>query len=73
MPKIAIVIDGEITIHACGEGVGGDFDTLCGIDANDPTIGHTGTAPMPKGGKIDCKSCHNVWLAAKCVRKTDFK
>ena len=38
---IGVKIDGEVSWHAERDD-GIDYDTLCGIDSNDPSIGHQG-------------------------------
>lgn len=70
---IGVVIDGETSWHAANSGPT-DYDTLCGLDANDPTIGHTGLVKWQRGQKITCAVCHGIWsgLAALRLRKSDF-
>lgn len=68
---VALKIDGEIQIHAAGDGFG-DYDSLCGIDADDPKVGHEGYAELPKKAKIDCAACYSHFLSAKTLRKSDF-
>lgn len=49
-----------------------DYDTLCGIDADDPRIGHFGKEPSNK--KITCEACRAIWrgtLALK-LKEKDF-
>ena len=67
---VAILIDGEITIHA--DRAAGNYDTLCGLDGNDPGIGHT-AAECPKGSKINCSDCWAIWQAAQGLRARDFE
>jgi hypothetical protein len=41
--RVAVKTSEGITVHCrCGYG---DYDTLCGIDSNDPAIGHLGVVP----------------------------
>lgn len=73
MPKaVGVVMDGEISWHA--PGVFDDYSTLCGIDANDPSIGHQGTREPKQGQKVDCQVCKTIWtntMALK-MRGSDF-
>lgn len=59
--------DEGVSFHASN--ADGDFDTLCGIDFNDPGIGHYGAETAPRGSKIDCPSCKNIIRHAKKYRK----
>lgn len=68
---VGVMIDGEVSWHAPASGAG-DYDTLCGIDANDPEIGHAGTVEPKRGRKIECASCRGIWEAARPLRATDF-
>jgi hypothetical protein len=68
---IAIKIDDTITVHAAGD-AGGGYDSLCGIDANDPAIGHS-EVDVPRGAKIDCDICKGHFLQWKSLRKSDFE
>jgi len=54
--------DFETTVewHAAPAG-GGDYDTLCGVDANDPTMGHHGIVEAKSGQKINCRQCKEIW------------
>lgn len=67
------LVDGEIVdeFHAPPAG---DFDTLCGVDANDdhPLVGTMGFCKVSKGQKIDCAQCYSIWVAAREVRKSEF-
>jgi hypothetical protein len=70
---IGVVIDGETQWHA--RGVFDDYDTLCGIDSNDPAIGHQGTMEPLRGQKIDCITCKTIWsnTVALKLRSSDFE
>ena len=59
--------------HAPGV-FGPDYDTLCGIDANDPTIGHEGLVTAKRGQKITCMNCKMIWqgVVAMNLRKASF-
>lgn len=52
---IAVRTEEGVSIHA--DHYNGTYDTLCGMDANDPNIGHLGTVDLPKHAKLDCPSC----------------
>lgn len=56
---IGVDIDGEVVWHA--RGVVSDHDTLCGLDSNDPDIGHNGTVEAKRGQKITCSTCYSIW------------
>lgn len=71
---VGVDIDGEVTWHAQNRGGGPDYVTLCGLDPDDPSIGHNGTVPAQRGQKIDCPQCRAVWQAVALLklRTTDF-
>lgn len=71
---VGVLIDGEQTWHAGPVGVS-DYDTLCGIDANDSKVGHQGLIATPDGQKITCAMCHTVWrqTISLRLRETDFE
>jgi hypothetical protein len=69
--RVAVKTAEGIIVHCrCGYG---DYDTLCGIDSNDPAIGHFGTVPVAINTKIDCSACKSIFAAAKSYRLSDFK
>jgi hypothetical protein len=70
---VGVTIDDKVEWHAPGVG-GSDHDTLCGIDANDPAIGHTGVVSATRGQKIDCEQCRAIWqdVMALKLRRRDF-
>ena len=69
---VGVLICGETTWHAAG--VVSDYDTLCGIDANDPGLGFDGLVEAHKGQKITCAECKTVWLRMQALRlrSSDF-
>jgi hypothetical protein len=71
---IGVVIDGETSWHAANVGTGPDYATLCGIDPDDPAIGHTGTVEPKRGQKITCQECFNAWrgVVDLALRQSDF-
>lgn len=52
---VAVRTDDGVSIHA--EHSNGTYDTLCGIDADDPKIGHFGVVDLPAKAKMDCQAC----------------
>lgn len=70
---VGVMIDGQKTVHA--PNVGGSYDTLCGIDADDPKIGHGGKFEPHHTEFIDCETCYSIWkgLVAMGLRLKDFK
>jgi hypothetical protein len=53
----------------------GDYDTLCGLDANDPAIGHAGLVTAKRGQKVTCEQCKGLWegLTALRLRASNFE
>jgi hypothetical protein len=51
---------GEVEWHA--PGVVQDYDTLCGLDANEPGEGLHGTIVAPRGQKITCAECASIFV-----------
>lgn len=70
---IGVVIDGETGWHAVNVS-GTDYATLCGIDPDDPSIGHTGTVEPKRGQKIDCQECYSAWrgVVDLALKQTNF-
>jgi hypothetical protein len=50
----------------------GNYDTLCGIDANDSVIGHLGLVTVSGTAPINCVTCKRIWEVAKQYRAKDF-
>lgn len=69
---IGIIEDDDTTWHA--RGVVGDYDTMCGIDGDDPAIGHNGVVEAKRGQKISCVECKTIWrnTMAMKLRESDF-
>lgn len=66
---LATVIEGVREVHARGP-VGGicDADTGCGIDMDDPKLGHHFLAADDTSDPIDCAQCiaiYNFWHGYK--------
>lgn len=72
---IGVNLNGIITWHAANFGAGPDHDTLCGLDANDESIGHLGAVEPRRGQKIDCDMCRSIFEGFKelKLRASDFK
>jgi hypothetical protein len=66
---VGVLIEGESTWHAPHAGPG-DYNTLCGIDADDPSIGHQGVIETPPGQKITCAQCKLIWEGVRALRLT---
>jgi hypothetical protein len=67
-----IVEGGEVEWHAAG--VVQDYDTLCGVDANDPSEGMHGTVEAPRGQKITCTECASIFVRTQALglRRASF-
>ena len=70
---IGVSIDGRVEWHGASVGPT-DYHTMCGIDAEDPQIGHFGTVAAKRGQKINCFQCKAIWLGVRALRlrETDF-
>lgn len=64
---VGVQLDDGVEWHAVNT-VAGDYDTMCGVDANDPCIGHHGTVEAKKGQKITCQDCYNLWKGVTQLR-----
>lgn len=67
---IGVRVEDTVEWHAAGIGPN-DYDTMCGIDANDPQIGHYGTVQAKRGTKISCKQCRAMFEGFKSLRLRD--
>ena len=67
---VGVLVEGEITEwHVVGGNAGGpDYDTLCGLDANDPTLGLMGTVEPKRGQKVTCAQCFIQWRSVITLR-----
>lgn len=63
---VGVICDGETLWHA--PGVAGDYDTLCGLDANDPSMGVTPGPSPQRGQKMDCPTCRSIWQNMRDLR-----
>ena len=70
---IGVDIDGSIEWHAASIGAT-DYDTMCGIDAFDPDLGHQGTVSAVRGTKITCQQCKTMFYGFRALglRQSDF-
>lgn len=70
---IGVNVDGVAEWHIPGVGVS-DYDTLCCLDANDPSVGHAGLVQPTKGQKITCEFCKMIWegVIDLKLKKSDF-
>lgn len=68
----ASMLDIEWHAHPAGSG---DYSTLCGIDSDDPSIGHHGTVAAKPGQKITCGQCKSLWTDMRelKLRASDFQ
>lgn len=57
---VGVNIDDVIEYHAGTPN--GNYDTLCGLDADDPQLGHFGRVPAPKRQRITCEQCKTIWF-----------
>lgn len=64
---VGVLIEGEKTWHAPPV-AGPDYDTLCGIDANDSAVGTYGTVEPKRGQKITCTRCYAIWHGVVAMR-----
>lgn len=71
---IGVNIDGVTVWHAKNIGPT-DHDTMCGIDADDPILGHLGSVLPPQGTKIDCSKCKFIFIGFRRLglRKSNFE
>lgn len=70
---VGVMIDGKLTVHAPHHGHG-VYDTLCCLDADDPTIGHSGVVEVHGSKFVDCSECYGVWRGTVDLglREKDF-
>ncbi len=70
---VAITIDGETQIHAANT-TGLNYASLCGLDGGRDGDTSAGQSParLPKGAKIDCPLCVELWKAWRAFRPEDF-
>jgi len=68
---VAVLIDGELTIHL--PDVSGNYATLCGVDGDDPdyTVNQI-PARVPRGAKVNCSFCRKIFELAKSYSENDF-
>ncbi len=60
-----------VVVHADAD-PGGCYDTLCGMDLNDSSVGHY-SEPAKVTDKINCSLCANIFKECKKFNDSDFK
>jgi hypothetical protein len=50
----------------------GNYDTLCGVDAHDDSVGHLGLVTVSDKIPINCESCKTIWQKCRQYRAKDF-
>ena len=65
---VGIEIDGVVTWHAAEDVSGAGYDTLCALDANDPSIGTKGEIIPRRGQKITCRQCYAIWKGVLALK-----
>jgi hypothetical protein len=68
--KIQINVDGISEIHIAYTREG--YDTLCGVDGGDESIGHFIEDESPKG-KVSCAACERIATEGRRWKASDFK
>jgi hypothetical protein len=68
---IGVRCKSSIEYHIRGNG---NFDTLCGLDGDDPLAGTFGTIAPKRGDKINCPQCKAIWdiIAHSGLTNKDF-
>jgi hypothetical protein len=64
---VAISVDGVVEVHASGS----TYASMCGIDGDDPGTNQA-PAALPPNARITCPDCHQLWLAWREFRASDF-
>lgn len=67
---VTIEDDGEPATHIKYDITGG-YLTLCGFDGDDAECGQK-EVETPKGAKVDCWRCIEIWKRCQQWRKSDF-
>jgi len=68
---VAVEIDGGVEIHLPA-GAAGAYLTLCGLDGDDLDVGQQ-PADVPRGAKVNCDTCRDIWATARRFRASDFE
>jgi hypothetical protein len=74
-PKFFVAIrdisTGKVLVHLPPHN--SNYDTLCGMDGDDPddSVG-TELVSVPKGSKVTCKDCYEMYVATKSLSDSDF-
>ncbi|TXH13767.1 MAG: hypothetical protein E6R03_10725 [Hyphomicrobiaceae bacterium] len=68
---VAIEVLGKLEIHL--PDVSGNYATLCGSDGDDPNDAvQQRMANVPKGAKVTCRACWNIFLVCSEFKVRDF-
>lgn len=67
---IVISVDGKSDSHLPVADKTSDYDTLCGMDGDDPVIGVT--IVNMEARKVTCKMCYRIWTASRSWKESDF-
>jgi hypothetical protein len=71
MKYVAILHDGVISVHLPHPT--GNYATICGDDGDDPAPEVDSVeVDVPKGAKVDCEHCKNIWKVAMLYTAKDF-
>ena len=68
---LATIIDGKRVVHMAGHPIS-DYDTACGIDMNDPLLGHHMNNASTTREPIDCAQCFSIWKQARTFKPKEF-
>jgi len=70
----AVEIEGEVKIHLPNPSGTGEFYTLCGLDGDEahPVLRQK-SAPVPKGARVNCHDCYQIWKLAQEFERVDFE
>lgn len=72
---IRVLEDNKERIEWHAHGVTSDYHTLCGMDGDDPSIGHLGLISPESSQKITCQDCKTIWknVMELGLRPSNFK
>jgi hypothetical protein len=70
--RVATVIDDVREVHMGGQCSHSDYDTACGIDMNDPSLGHLVDNCTNTKDHITCAACIGMWEAVRKYTPSDF-
>jgi hypothetical protein len=70
MATITIEVDGDSKVHIAGD-AGNDYATVCGQALDGDQFSGV-ELPTPRGAKITCVACRNIWNACRGVQLRQF-